>query len=43
MDVKIIKIGMADLNITKAPNLLTTLGLGSCERIIRFNAEVWCK
>ena len=25
-----IKVGMADLNIAKAPNSLTTLGLGSC-------------
>ncbi len=26
----VIKVGMADLNIAKAPNSLTTLGLGSC-------------
>ncbi len=25
-----IKVGMADLNICKAPNAITTLGLGSC-------------
>ena len=25
-----IKVGMADLKIAKAPDLLTTLGLGSC-------------
>ncbi|WP_313756542.1 chemotaxis protein CheD [Tissierella sp.] len=37
MDVKIIKIGMADLNITKAPNLLTTLGLGSCVGITLYD------
>lgn len=26
----IIKVGMADLNVCKAPNAITTLGLGSC-------------
>lgn len=26
----VIKVGMADLNIAKAPDILTTLGLGSC-------------
>lgn len=26
----IIKVGMADLNVCKAPDGLTTLGLGSC-------------
>ena len=25
-----IKVGMADLNICKSPNMITTLGLGSC-------------
>lgn len=30
MSSKTIKVGMADLNVTKSPNLLTTLGLGSC-------------
>lgn len=30
MDIKTIKVGMADLNVTNAPNELTTLGLGSC-------------
>lgn len=25
-----IKVGMADLNVCKAPNMITTLGLGSC-------------
>ena len=28
--VEIEKVGMADLKICKAPNALTTLGLGSC-------------
>ena len=27
---EIVKVGMADLKIAKAPNSLTTLGLGSC-------------
>lgn len=27
---EIIKVGMADLNICKSPNGITTLGLGSC-------------
>lgn len=27
---KMIIVGMADLNVTKAPGVLTTLGLGSC-------------
>ena len=27
---QVIKVGMADLNICKAPDVLTTIGLGSC-------------
>ena len=27
---KVIKVGMADLNLCKAPVIITTLGLGSC-------------
>lgn len=27
---KVIKVGMADLNTCKAPDIITTLGLGSC-------------
>lgn len=27
---EVIKVGMADLNICKNPNIITTLGLGSC-------------
>lgn len=30
MENKIVKVGMADLNIVKSPDSLTTLGLGSC-------------
>lgn len=34
---KIIKVGMADLNISKSPDLLTTLGLGSCVGICLYD------
>ena len=34
---KIIKVGMADLNISKTPDLLTTLGLGSCVGICLYD------
>lgn len=34
---KIIKVGMADLNIAKAPDILTTLGLGSCVGIALYD------
>ena len=27
---QVIKVGMADLNICKSPDVLTTIGLGSC-------------
>ncbi len=27
---KVIKVGMADLNICKSPDIITTIGLGSC-------------
>lgn len=37
MNEKTIKVGMADLNVTKAPNLLTTLGLGSCVGITLYD------
>ncbi|MFU0801097.1 MAG: chemotaxis protein CheD [Xylanivirga thermophila] len=30
MDYQVIKVGMADLNVTISPGVLTTLGLGSC-------------
>ncbi len=36
-DVKIIKVGMADLKIAKAPDVLTTLGLGSCVGIALYD------
>lgn len=37
MNVKTIKVGMADLNATKSPNFLTTLGLGSCVGITLYD------
>ena len=35
----VIKVGMADLNIAKAPNSLTTLGLGSCIGLTLYDPE----
>lgn len=37
--VEIIKVGMADLNCVYAPNILTTLGLGSCIGICLYDRE----
>ncbi|NLV88049.1 MAG: chemotaxis protein CheD [Tissierellia bacterium] len=37
MEKNTIKVGMADLNVTKAPHLLTTLGLGSCVGITLYD------
>ncbi|WIF94662.1 chemotaxis protein CheD [Caminicella sporogenes] len=34
---KVIKVGMADLNTTTAPGILTTLGLGSCVGICLYD------
>lgn len=34
---RLIKVGMADLNIAKAPDKLTTLGLGSCVGIALYD------
>ena len=34
---QVIKVGMADLNICKAPDVITTLGLGSCIGLILFD------
>ncbi|QAT61632.1 chemotaxis protein CheD [Acidilutibacter cellobiosedens] len=33
----VIKVGMSDLNVLKAPGILTTLGLGSCVGIAIFD------
>src|SRR5690554_6691861 len=37
MAINTIKVGMADLNVTKAPHQLTTLGLGSCVGITLYD------
>lgn len=34
---EVIKVGMADLNICKSPDVITTLGLGSCIGIALFD------
>ncbi len=33
-------VGMADLNVTRAPGILTTLGLGSCVGIALYDQAV---
>ena len=35
---KVIKVGMADLNVCKSPDQLTTLGLGSCVGIVLYDS-----
>lgn len=37
---EIIRIGMAELNITQSPNVLTTLGLGSCVGIVLYDPVI---
>lgn len=37
--MEVIKVGMADLNIIKAPGILTTLGLGSCVGIALYDKQ----
>lgn len=37
---KVIKVGMADLNIAKYPDRLMTLGLGSCIGIVLYDSVV---
>ena len=39
MTSNMIIVGMADLNVTKAPGALTTLGLGSCVGIALYDAN----
>lgn len=39
-EVSIIKVGMADLNVVRAPHILTTLGLGSCVGIALYDSTV---
>jgi len=38
MTANAIVVGMADLNVTKSPGVLTTLGLGSCVGIALYDA-----
>jgi len=35
--IELVKVGIADLNIVKAPNLIRTSGLGSCVGLILFD------
>lgn len=37
MNKEYIKVGMADLKVTRAPHILTTLGLGSCVGITLYD------
>lgn len=39
MRANMIVVGMADLNVTKSPGVLTTLGLGSCVGIALYDAS----
>lgn len=36
---ELIKVGMADLNCTKSPGILTTLGLGSCVGVCLYDTS----
>ncbi|MDD6208752.1 MAG: chemotaxis protein CheD [Clostridiales bacterium] len=36
---EMIRVGMADLNVCKAPDAITTLGLGSCVGVVLFDPE----
>lgn len=38
--VKVVKVGMADLNIVKAPDIVTTLGLGSCVGVTLYDPMI---
>lgn len=37
-EAKVIKVGMADLKVAQAPDILTTLGLGSCVGIALYDS-----
>ncbi|BAU27694.1 chemotaxis protein CheD [Aneurinibacillus soli] len=37
--MNIVKVGMADLNITKSPNRIRTTGLGSCVGVVLFDSQ----
>ena len=36
---KLIRVGMADMNICRAPDRITTLGLGSCVGLVLFDIK----
>ncbi len=36
---KIIKVGIADMNYCQAPDLITTIGLGSCVGVVLFDSS----
>ncbi len=36
---EMIKVGMADMNVCKAPNAITTLGLGSCIGVVLYDVR----
>lgn len=36
---EMIKVGMADLNVCKAPDAITTLGLGSCVGVVLYDPK----
>ncbi|MBR4341127.1 MAG: chemotaxis protein CheD [Lachnospiraceae bacterium] len=36
---ELIRVGMADLNVCKAPNRITTIGLGSCIGLVLFDIK----
>lgn len=36
---ELIKVGMADMNVCKAPDRITTLGLGSCVGVVLYDSK----
>jgi chemotaxis protein CheD len=38
--VDVIKVGIADLNIVKAPNIIRTSGLGSCVGVVLYDSKL---
>ncbi|GAA0298602.1 chemotaxis protein CheD [Gracilibacillus halotolerans] len=36
----VVKVGIADMKVTEAPNKLKTLGLGSCVGVVIYNHEI---
>lgn len=40
---EVIKVGIADFNVCKSPDKITTIGLGSCVGIVLYSAKSdWC-